>query len=177
MTQPLVVASMLQFLLAATFLIVPVVAYRHGASAQRAAEAEVTRQGAPAGILARHKVRFEESAAETVLPFAIALCLATLASLNLAGSEAGRILSWIVQPILLVAGGVVTAGQVFPVRYIESAFRKSGDATLQRIDVRAFVDAARSAFPAWLRYVIAARFVLVTVGSLLVIVLLAVASA
>jgi hypothetical protein len=59
------------------------------------------------------------------------------------------------------------------VRYIDSAFKKSGDATLQRINVRGFVDAARGAFPTWLPYLIGVRFVLVTVGSLLVIILLA----
>jgi hypothetical protein len=92
-------ASMLQFLLAATFLIIAFVAYRCGANAQRAAEAEVVKQGFPARILAQHSVRFEESGVEAVLPVAIGLCLATLASLNLAGSELGRILSWIFQSI------------------------------------------------------------------------------
>jgi hypothetical protein len=66
-----------------------------------------------------------------LFPVAIALCLATLASLNLAGNQVGRILSWIVQSILLVGGGIVMAGQVFTVPYVASAFRKSGDATLQ----------------------------------------------
>jgi hypothetical protein len=168
---------MLQFLLAATFLIIAVVAYFYGANAQRAAETEVVNQGFPAGILARHGVRFEESGVEILLPVAIALCLAALASLNLAGSEVGRILSWIFQSILVVAGGLIMSRQVFPVRFLESAFKKSGDATLQGIDVRAFVDAARGAFPAWLRYLLAARLVLATVGSLLVIILLAVPSA
>jgi hypothetical protein len=36
---------------------------------------------------------------------------------NLIGNEAGRVLSWIFHPILLVAGGLVMAGQVFAVRY------------------------------------------------------------
>jgi hypothetical protein len=178
MAQQLVLfASLLQFLLAATFLIMAFVAYRYGTDAQRAAEAEVAKQGFPTGFLAQHRVRFEESGVEAVLPVAIAVCLATLASLNLAGSEVGRILTWIAQPILIVGGGIITTGQVFPVRYLESAFKKSGEAALQRIDVKAFVDAARGAFPAWLRYLVAARFVLTTVGSLFVIVLLALPSA
>jgi hypothetical protein len=168
---------MLQFLLAATFLIIPVVAHVYGTNAQRAAEAEVVKQSFPAGTLARHKVKFEESAIDMLFPFAIALCLATLASLNLAGLGVGRNLTWIAQPILLVGGGITTAGQVFPVQYIEWAFKKAGDATLRDVNVKAFVDAAQAAFPAWLRPLVVARFVLVTVGSLLVIVLLAVPSA
>jgi hypothetical protein len=169
------VASILQLALAATFLLIPIIASRYGTRAQRAAEAEVVKQGFPPEVLAQHRVRFAESGVETLLPFAIALCLVALAALNLAGSDAGRIASWIFQPLLFVAGSFITAGQVFTVRYIESAFKKSGDATLQRINVRAFVDAARQAFPAWLPYLIVVRFVLVTVGSLLVIILLAVA--
>jgi hypothetical protein len=160
-------AALLQGLLAALFLIIPVVVARHGGKAQRAAEAEVVRQGVPAGVLARHRVRFDERPVEFLLPVAIGLGLATLAWLNLAGNGTGRVLSWVLQPILLVAGGLITGGQVFPTRSLESAFRKSTDPTLRGIDVAAFVDAARRAFPAWLRQLIVARFVLVTAGSLL----------
>jgi hypothetical protein len=45
--------------------------------------------------------------------------------------------------------------------------------TLQAIDVKKFVAAAMSAFPPGFRYLVVARFVLTTVGSALVIVLLA----
>jgi hypothetical protein len=171
-----VVASMLQYLLAATFLIAAIVAVRHGTRAQRAAEANVAEQGFAKTILAEHKVQFEESIVAALFPIGISLALATLATLNLAGVDAGRILSWIIQPIVLIGGGGVTASQVWPERYIRAAFRKSGDA-LTGIDVEAFVDAARQAFPSWLRTLIATRFMLATVGSVLVIVLLAVPSA
>jgi hypothetical protein len=114
---------------------------------------------------------------ELLLPVGIAVCLATLASLNLAGNEVGRITSWVLQPIMLIVGGLVTAGQVFAVRYVTSAFMASDDPTVRGIDVKAFVDAAPDAFPAWLRYLVAARFVLATAGSLLIIVLLATPSA
>jgi hypothetical protein len=43
--------------------------------------------------------------------------------------------------------------------------------------VKAFVDAATGAYPAWFPYVVTARFVLATLGSLLIINLLAVPSA
>ena len=165
--------SIVQFLLAATFLIVPIVAYRHGTAAQRAAEAQVESQGQDAELLSRHRIRFAESRAEMLLPFAIAVLMGTLAALNASDSGIGRILSLIVQPLLLLAGGLVTAGQVFVVRFTESALKKAGDTATQGLDVKAVIDAANTAFPAWLRPVIVVRFVLVTAGSALVVLLLA----
>jgi hypothetical protein len=93
--------------------------YLYGAQAQEAAEAEVARQGVPAGVLAQNRVNFKERGVEILLPMSIAVCLATLATLNLTGSGFGRILSLTFQPIVLVIGGVVTGFQVFAVRYIE----------------------------------------------------------
>lgn len=170
-------AAGLQGLLAVTFLVMPILVYRHGGHAQAAAEAEVARQGFPADVLARNKVHFDEGAVGLVLPVAIALCLGALAVLNLDGNEVGRILSWIFQPILLLAGGLVTFRQAFAGRFLESAFRTSGDTTLAAIDVKAFVDAATNVFPGWFLAAVRARFALVTVGSLLIIILLALPSA
>jgi hypothetical protein len=79
------------------------------------------------------------------------------------------------QPLLLIGGGFVTAGQVFAVRFVEAGFRKSGEPELQRIEVRSVVDAAVRAFPLWFRPLVVTRFVLVTAGSALVILLLATA--
>jgi hypothetical protein len=120
--------------------------YRYGANAKAAAEAEVTRQGFPAEVLARN-VHFGEGAAGPALAVAIALGLAALAALNLAGTPAGRIGSWILQPLLLVAGGLIISRQVFTARFLGSAFKHSGDATLAAINVKAFVDAATGAYP------------------------------
>jgi len=172
-----IAASILQLSLAATFLIVPAVGYRRGAKAQRAAEVDVAAQGFPAGILAENNVRFEERPIDVVLPLAIAACLGVLAALNLAGVSFARTGSFVFQPVLLVGGGLVTARQVFAVRYVESAFRKSGDSTLQRVDVRSFVTAALDEFPGWFQLLITTRFILVTVGSLVVIILLSTAPA
>ena len=171
------VASLLQFLLAATFVIIPVVGTRYGAGAQRAAETAVVRQGFPATLLTERRINFGASRASVVLAIAIGLCFATLASLNLAGNGAGQTLSWIFQPIILVLGCVIMPGEVFVARFIESAFTKSDDPALRNINVKAFVDAAVTAFPGWFQYVIAARFALATLGSLVVIVLLAVPAA
>jgi hypothetical protein len=170
-------AAVLQLLLAATFVIMPTLAYLYGVRAQAAAEAEVVRQGFPADVLARNHVNFGEGAVGLLLAVAIALGLVVLAVLNLAGNPAGRIGSWILQPLLFIAGGLILSRQVFAARFLASAFRNSGDATLAGINVRAFVDAATGAYPAWFPYVVSARFVLATLGSLLIIILLAVPAA
>lgn len=169
---------MLQLLLTVPFLISPTVAKRYGAEAQAAAEAEIERQGFPARVLAENRVTFTSGAVVGgVLPVAIALVLATLAVLNLRGSRIGRIGTFVFQPLVLLAGGTVIAGQVFAVQFVEFAFAKSGDVTLERIDVRAVMSAAMEAFPGWLPINVWARFVLATLGSLLVLVLLASRSA
>jgi hypothetical protein len=66
--------------------------------------------------------------------------------------------------------------QVFTARFLAAAFKSSSDATLADINVKAFVDAATGAYPAWFPYVVTARFVLAALGSLLIIILLAVPS-
>jgi hypothetical protein len=172
-----VFAALLQFMLAASFLLVAIAARLYGAAAQRAAEAEAVNQGLGAGVLGQHGVRFEERGIELLLPIAIALCLAALTSLNWAGEAVGRTVSWIVQPVVLVGGGIVTAAQVFTVRYLESVFKRSGDAMLERLNVRNVVEAALGAFPRGFYYLVVTRFVLSTVGSVLVVVLLALPSA
>ncbi|MEW9555417.1 hypothetical protein [Nonomuraea sp. NPDC050783] len=103
----------------------------------------------------------------------IGVCLVALAVLNPGGSGTGPILSWIFQAIVLVLGCVIMPGEVFTTRYIRAAVRKSDDPSLRGLDAGAFVDAAAKAYPSWFRGVIAARLVLATAGSLLVIGLLA----
>lgn len=70
-------------------------------------------------------------------------------------------------------GCVIMPGEVFTTRYLEAAARKSDDPELRGLDVQAVVDAAVGAFPTWFRPVITARFVLATLGSLAVVILLA----
>ncbi|MET7337957.1 hypothetical protein [Nonomuraea sp. NPDC005650] len=168
-----VIASTLQYALAVLFLVMPVIVHTHGERAQRAAEAVVTRQGLPAGVLARHGVKFAESVVELLFPLAISAALATLASLGLAGSGTGRILSWIAAGVLMIAGGFVTGSQVFAGRYVEAAFKKSEEPGVRELDGRAVTRAAAEAFPAILRPLLVIRFVLTTAGSLAVIALLA----
>jgi hypothetical protein len=163
----------LQYTTAATFLVIGLAAYRHGTAGQQAAEAEVIRQGFQPEILARYKVRVEESPTELIFPLGIALFLAVLATLNLTAPEVGRMVTWIAQPILLVAGGYITAAQVLVIRLVSAGLRKSRDPEAQAIDAKRVMDAASAAFPVWLRPLIVIRFVLVTLGSALILLLLA----
>lgn len=109
-----------------------------------------------------------------ILPLGIAVVLTIIGRLNLAGAEIGRTLTWIIEPLLLVIVGFVTAGQVFPTWYIQRAWKHAEDTRLHHIRVEAFVQAAAQAFPAWLRPLQVVRFGLATVGSVVVMVLLAV---
>jgi hypothetical protein len=170
----LVVIAALLYATAATFVAAGLAAYRCGAAAQRAAEVEVARQGLPKSILAQHRVRIEESLVELMLPLGIALILFALATLNLAVPDIGRMATWIVQPILLLAGGFITGSQVFVVRMMEAAFQKSPDPAARALDVESVMNVATAAFPAWLRALIVIRFALVTLGSVVILVLLAI---
>ncbi len=167
-------AVALQLLLAVTFVISAIEVLTSGVEAEAAAKAELVKQRFPADILIDHGVRFGDKGLDSsALPIAIAVVLTTLALLNLAGNRTGRLLSWIVHPILIVAGSLIIPGQVFTAPFLKSALQTSGDAMLERIDVRAVVDAAAHAYPAWLPYVAVAKLVLATLGSLLVVILLA----
>lgn len=166
----------MQLATAATFLIIAAVAMRTGAGAQRAAEADVVRQGVPARVLADNRIRFDESAVEALVPVAIAVLLAVLAVLNLVGSPVGRVGSWVFHAILLVGGGYITAGQLFTARMLRAAFAKADDDRLRDLDVESFVGAAADAYPGWLRPLQIVRFGLVTAGSLMIIIVLVVAA-
>ncbi len=77
-------------------------------------------------------------------------------------------------PLYLGAwAGVPKEPQVFPTWYIKRTFRHAEDKRLHHVNVEAFVQAAATAFPAWLRPLQVFRFGLATVGSVVVILLLA----
>ena len=71
MAEPVAQLPHAQALDPSTFLIIPVVACRHGTTAQRAAEAQVRRQGFSAELLAHHRIRFAESGVEALFPLAV----------------------------------------------------------------------------------------------------------
>ncbi|WP_134128914.1 hypothetical protein [Kribbella pratensis] len=164
-------------LLGLTFCVIPVVAHRFGEAAERAAETEAIAQGARGGVLAEHRVRFKESAAEMAIPFGIAAVLFALAACDAAGVGAARVLTWIVAAVLLVIGGFVTSGQLRAAQWTAAAFRRSSDPVVRGLDTEAIVSAAAREFPAWLRPLQVVRFLLTTVGLLVVIVALITPSA
>lgn len=159
----------IQLLLAATFVAAATVALRRGKRAQAAAESKMGELGHDVVLLGRHQIRFEESAVESLLPYGIAAVLTVVAVLNASNDDAGRVMAWVVQPLLLLGGGVITYGQVFADRYVVKALGSDG---VPAADAAAVVGAARSEFPGWLRPLVVGRFLLTTLGSIAVIVLL-----
>ncbi|MFF3444248.1 hypothetical protein [Streptosporangium sp. NPDC002721] len=157
----------LQLLLALTYLLVPLAGHRYGSAAQQAADTEIQRQGRDRAVLVKNGLDFTAGTASVAVSMAIALGLAALAVLNLNGQP---LLTWILQPILLIAGGFITTAQVFVVRYVEAALRKSGTTD---IDAKALMRAAEAAFPRWFRPLVLARFLLTTAGSLVILLVLA----
>ncbi|MFJ6411151.1 hypothetical protein ACIQK9_37115 [Streptomyces hydrogenans] len=165
-------AAALQLLLAATFFVIPVVAWLRGGASQDAAEAEIRRQGHSLSVLARHGIAFREKPWELALALTIGATVTALGVLNLTGSPTGRLLSWIVEPLVLLGVGFITTGQVFATAYTRAAFARSSDPALHSVDATALIAAANTAFPAWLRPLVLTRFALATLGSALVLVLL-----
>ncbi|MFC9898011.1 hypothetical protein ACFVMC_30345 [Nocardia sp. NPDC127579] len=174
---PVAIAGLLQSVLAGLFVVM-LVAYRTaGPRAQRAAIAETTRQGVPPEVLDEHGVRLDEGRAGFVVGYAIAAVFTTLAVLNLAGSEIGRISTWIVQPLALIGVGYVTTIQVFAIPMTAAAFAGLDDPRAQRLDIRAVLRAAADTLPSWYRPATVARWLLATVGSVVVIAALALPAA
>ena len=161
------------FALGVTFLVIGVTARHYGDQAQQAAEQAVIDQGVAqeTDFLLNHKVKFSESSVEMLLPLAIGVLLLVVGILNLPGSGLSRTLSWVLEPLVLVIVGFVTSGQVFVSSYLKRAFKNSQDAQLRQIDVDALMKRAATAFPAWLHPLQVVRFVLATVGSVVVLAL------
>ncbi|SEF85510.1 hypothetical protein SAMN05444920_101852 [Nonomuraea solani] len=168
-----VIASVLQFLLAATFMIMSIAVHTHGGRAQRAAEAVLARHGLPGDVLARHRIKFEETITELLFPVSIAVVMTVLGVLTLAGSGPGRIASWVAAGLMTTAGAAVMVSQMFAEKVVAAVFRRSADPAVRDLDAAAVVGAARAALPAWASAMIVIRFLLATLGSILVIVLLA----
>ena len=141
--------SALQVLIALAFVSIPMIRARYGARAQAAAEAELARQNVPASVLADNRLRFDAGGHETAVPASIAAIMVGLAALNLFSVPLGETLTWILQPLLIIANGLILYSQLTAVKSVEAAFEKKGDPMLQRIDVRAFLTAAEKGFPQW----------------------------
>ncbi|MFJ6757387.1 hypothetical protein ACIQNK_20470 [Streptomyces sp. NPDC091273] len=164
----------LQILIALAFLSIPLVRSRYGARAQAAVEAELGRQGVRTTVMAENGMRLDAGGHETWAPVGIALALAVPAVLSLAGNSWGETLSWVVQPLVLLVNCVILYSNLTAVPSVTAAFAKSGDAELQRIDVRSMLAAAEKGFPRWVMpYLQNLRHGVVFAGSLAALVLLA----
>lgn len=164
-----VVAAAVQALTAVPFVAGAAVVAADGARAQRAAEAEVVRQGLPPGVLARNGISFGAAPWDIPIAAGIALVLLALAAANLAGRPWARVASYVAHPILFVAGLLIVPGQVFTTGFLRDSFARSADPQLHHVDAAALVAATQHVFPAWLLPMDVAKLVLTTLGSVLVV--------
>ncbi|MEU0505196.1 hypothetical protein [Nocardia sp. NPDC005998] len=170
------VAAVAQLLIALAFVSIPLVRHRYGAAAKAAADADLTRQGVRPAVLEENGMRFDAGGHETWAPVGIALVMTTLAVLNVAGNDWGRMLSWIFQVLVLLGNGVILYSNLTAAKSIRAAFARKADPELARIDVERFLDAAENAFPRWVMpYLQNLRHVIVFGGSILVLIALLVA--
>ncbi|GAT70413.1 hypothetical protein PS9374_06095 [Planomonospora sphaerica] len=144
-----VFTAVMQSLVAAAFLSIPLVRHRYGAVAMAGAQAELARQGVRTTVLAENGMRFDAGGHETAAPAAVAAVMAALAALNLSGGDWARPLTWIFQSLVLVANGLILYSQLTAAKSVQAAFRRKGDPALARIDVPALLKAAEDGFPAW----------------------------
>ncbi|WP_067542978.1 hypothetical protein [Nocardia crassostreae] len=170
MPATLVLAAILQGLLATLMFVIPITVWFTGAKAQLAAESEVIRQGHTPDVLARHGIRFKEEPWEFAFAIAVGSTLIALVALNLTGTA--RLISLIGTALILLVVGFITTSQVFAVQYTRAAFARSSDPAARTIDVPPVLAAAKQGFPSWLRLLIPARFLLATLGSLTVLIVL-----
>ena len=169
--------AVLQILVALAFLSTPAIGLVYGSAVQAAVDAEVARQGLPSSVLAENGIAFNETGAAILIPAVVAAVLVVLAVLDLRGSRIGRVLTWIVAPLVLLGNFAIVASQAGLAQALEAMFDSSGNPALQAIDVPALLAAADSAYPGWLSLAVDTRFAVVTAGSVLVLVLMALPSA
>ncbi|MER6449825.1 hypothetical protein [Streptomyces venezuelae] len=164
----------LQLLIAVAFLSIPVVRSRYGARAQASVEAELGRQGVRSTVMAENGMRLDAGGHETWAPVGIAAALVLPALLSIAGSPWSGTVSWVVQPLVILVNCVILYSNLTAVPSVTAAFARSGDAELQRIDVRSMLAAAEKGFPRWVMpYLQNLRHAVVFAGSISVLAVLA----
>ncbi|TVL92255.1 hypothetical protein [Streptomyces sp. SAJ15] len=153
--------AVLQLLVAAAFLSIPLVRSRYGAVATAGAEAELRRQGVRPTVLAENGMRFDAGGHETWAPVSIAAVMAGVAALNLADHSWSHPLTWVFQSIVLAINVVILYSNLTAARSVQAAFARKGDPMLARIDVPALLKAAEAGFPSWVWILQNARHVVV----------------
>ncbi|MCD0442784.1 hypothetical protein LO763_03995 [Glycomyces sp. A-F 0318] len=167
-------AVWIQILLAVFLIAQSVAGLLYGADAQAAAEDELAAQGHAMSDLPQGTT-FESNGIAAYAPIAAAALIIVLALLNGAGNRPSRVVTWVVQPLVLVCGGFITVTQLFAAQFMEAGIEAAGGA--EGLDAQALMDAVNGAYPAWTAVASYGVLVLGTLGAVAVIVLLAVPSA
>ena len=167
-------AAVLQVLLAVFVIAQSGITLLYSSDSAHAAEAELEAQGFTGSDLPQG-TSFEGNPLSVGIPGLIALFLIVLALLNAAGKRPARLITWILQPIVLICGGFTAVSAFFLATFLEAGVEAENGP--DGLDVQAVVDAANGVYPAWTDIITYGVAVLVTLGSIAVIVLLAVPSA
>lgn len=170
-------AVTLQILLALFLAVSSVLAFVYGPEADQAFEDELARQGFEVADLPENSARFDSGAAGLIMMLVVVAILLVLAFFNGAGNRVTRILTWVLQPLVLLCGGFIFAGQLFMAQFLQWGLDNSGDSDLEALDAQSLVDAAYDVYPSWTVVIDWSLVALATLGSLLIIILLAVPSA
>ncbi|ONM49033.1 hypothetical protein [Nocardia donostiensis] len=169
------IAALLQLLIAAAFVSIPIVRHRYGAAAKAHAETELRRQNVPVTVLEDNNLSFDASGHETAAPVAIAAVMTVLAGLNFAATPWGQTLTWAVQPLLILGNAMILYSNLTAARSVTAAFARTGDPILARIDVPALLRASEQGFPRWVMPILQnIRHAIVFLGSVLVLIAIAV---
>ncbi|WP_433181260.1 hypothetical protein [Actinoallomurus sp. CA-150999] len=144
-------AAVMQLLVAAAFVSIPLVRHRYGPAAKAAAQAELRRQNVRPEVLDENKLRFDAGGHETAAPATVAAVMITTAVLNLAGHGLAQPLTWIFSSLVLLLNAGIVYSNLTAVKSVQAAFRRKGDPELARVQVAPFLKAAENAFPSWVR--------------------------
>ncbi|MFF0204195.1 hypothetical protein [Streptomyces sp. NPDC005017] len=141
--------AVMQLLVTAAFVSIPLVRHRYGATAMAGAQAELTRQGVRTTVLHENGMRFDAGGHETAAPATVAAIMLTLAALNLLDGPWATPLTLVFMTLVLLGNCAILHSQLTAVKSVRSAFARKNDPELTRIDVPALLKAAEAGFPAW----------------------------
>ncbi|MFE9205603.1 hypothetical protein [Micromonospora sp. NPDC007230] len=158
-------AAVMQLLVAAAFVSIPVVRHRFGPAAKAAAVTELRRQHVRPEVLEENKLRFDAGGHETAAPATVAVVMTAIAALNFAGAGLAQLLTWIFSSLVVLMNVAIVYSNLTAVKSVEAAFRRKGDPELTRVDVAPFLQAAEGAFPRWVRAQTYLRNTVVFAGS------------
>ncbi|TWD73066.1 hypothetical protein FB561_6951 [Kribbella amoyensis] len=144
-------AALMQVLVAAAFVSIPLVRHRFGPVAKAAAVAELRLQRVRPEVLEENRLRFDAGGHETAVPVLVAAVMIVVAGLNLADAGSAQLLTWIFSSLVLLLNVGIVYSNLTAVKSVEGAFRRKGDPELARVEVAPFLEAAEHAFPGWVR--------------------------